>query len=114
MFEQDIIILLLLYSSLIQSKVLPNIKDKNPEDPLSEVQDPLPEKLRASLVSQWNGAGRRSDICSCVKAVFIDLFPTLFNVQNERLQSDLIVCVVIAVLYFAIHVSTVFIALQVH
>lgn len=34
--------------------------------------------------------------------------------QNERLQSDLIVCVVIAVLYFAIHVSTVFIALQVH
>ena len=33
--------------------------------------------------------------------------------QNQRLQSDLIVCVVIAVLYFAIHVSTVFIALQV-
>ncbi|XP_035023600.1 pecanex-like protein 1 isoform X3 [Hippoglossus stenolepis] len=66
--------------SLIQSKVLPNLKDKNPEDPLSEVQDPLPEKLRASV--------------------------------NERLQSDLIVCVVIAVLYFAIHVSTVFIALQ--
>ncbi|XP_044231090.1 pecanex-like protein 1 isoform X5 [Thunnus albacares] len=66
--------------SLIQTKLLPNLKDKNPEDPLSEVQDPLPEKLRASV--------------------------------NERLQSDLIVCVVIAVLYFAIHVSTVFIALQ--
>ncbi|XP_047466684.1 pecanex-like protein 1 isoform X2 [Mugil cephalus] len=66
--------------SLIQSKILPNLKDKNPEDPLSEVQDPLPEKLKASV--------------------------------NERLQSDLIVCVVIAVLYFAIHVSTVFIALQ--
>uniref|UniRef100_A0A3Q3RAI7 Pecanex-like protein n=1 Tax=Monopterus albus TaxID=43700 RepID=A0A3Q3RAI7_MONAL len=66
--------------SLIQSKVLPSLKDKNPEDPLSEVQDPLPEKLKASV--------------------------------NERLQSDLIVCVVIAVLYFAIHVSTVFIALQ--
>uniref|UniRef100_A0A8C6UUW7 Pecanex-like protein n=1 Tax=Neogobius melanostomus TaxID=47308 RepID=A0A8C6UUW7_9GOBI len=66
--------------SLIQSKMLPNLKDKNPEDPLSEVHDPLPDKLRASV--------------------------------NERLQSDLIVCVVIAVLYFAIHVSTVFIALQ--
>ncbi|XP_036006877.1 pecanex-like protein 1 isoform X2 [Fundulus heteroclitus] len=66
--------------SLIQSKILPNVKDKNPEDPLSEVQDPLPDKLRASV--------------------------------NERLQSDLIVCVAIAVLYFAIHVSTVFIALQ--
>uniref|UniRef100_A0A3P9LP69 Pecanex-like protein n=1 Tax=Oryzias latipes TaxID=8090 RepID=A0A3P9LP69_ORYLA len=66
--------------SLIQSKMLPNLRDQNPEDPLSEVQDPLPEKLRASV--------------------------------NERLQSDLIVCVVIAVLYFAIHVSTVFIALQ--
>lgn len=38
----------------------------------------------------------------------------LFTSQNERLQSDLIVCVVIAVLYFAIHVSTVFIALQVN
>uniref|UniRef100_A0A8C6L6U4 Pecanex-like protein n=1 Tax=Nothobranchius furzeri TaxID=105023 RepID=A0A8C6L6U4_NOTFU len=66
--------------SLIQSKILPSFKDKNPEDPFSEVHDPLPEKLRASV--------------------------------NERLQSDLIVCVVIAVLYFAIHVSTVFIALQ--
>ncbi|XP_068607665.1 pecanex-like protein 1 [Brachionichthys hirsutus] len=66
--------------SLIQTKILPNLKDKNPEDPLSEVQDPLPEKLRASV--------------------------------NERLQSDVVVCVVIAVLYFAIHVSTVFIALQ--
>lgn len=41
----------LLHSSLIQSKILPNLKDKNPEDPLSEVQDPLPEKLRASVVS---------------------------------------------------------------
>ncbi|XP_062378734.1 LOW QUALITY PROTEIN: pecanex-like protein 1 [Sardina pilchardus] len=66
--------------SLVQSKVFPNLKDKNPEDPLSEVHDPLPEKLRNSV--------------------------------NERLQSDLIVCVLIAVLYFAIHVSTVFIALQ--
>nr|XP_057913037.1 pecanex-like protein 1 isoform X2 [Doryrhamphus excisus] len=66
--------------SLIQSKILPNLRDSNPEDPLAEVQDPLPEKLRASV--------------------------------NERLQSDLIVCVLIAVLYFAIHVSTVFIALQ--
>ncbi|KAG7466146.1 hypothetical protein MATL_G00161670 [Megalops atlanticus] len=65
---------------LVQSKIFPNVKDKNPEDPLSEVQDPLPEKLRSSV--------------------------------NERLQSDLIVCVVIAVLYFAIHVSTVFTALQ--
>uniref|UniRef100_A0A8C1WGQ7 Pecanex-like protein n=1 Tax=Cyprinus carpio TaxID=7962 RepID=A0A8C1WGQ7_CYPCA len=66
--------------SLVQSKVFPNVKEKNPEDPLSEVQDPLPEKLRSSV--------------------------------NDRLQSDVIVCVVIAVLYFAIHVSTVFIALQ--
>lgn len=33
--------------------------------------------------------------------------------QSERLQSDLVVCVVIGVLYFAIHVSTVFTALQV-
>ncbi|XP_057197782.1 pecanex-like protein 1 isoform X3 [Triplophysa rosa] len=66
--------------SLVQSKVFPNIKEKNPEDPLAEVKDPLPEKLRNSV--------------------------------NERLQSDMIVCVVIAVLYFAIHVSTVFIALQ--
>uniref|UniRef100_A0A8C9RDC3 Pecanex-like protein n=1 Tax=Scleropages formosus TaxID=113540 RepID=A0A8C9RDC3_SCLFO len=66
--------------SLVQSKIFPSLKEKNPEDPLSEVQDPLPEKLR--------------------------------NCVNERLQSDLIVCVLIAVLYFAIHVSTVFIALQ--
>ncbi|XP_066534602.1 pecanex-like protein 1 isoform X2 [Hoplias malabaricus] len=66
--------------SLIQSKVFPNVKEQNPEDPLAEVQDPLPDKLRSSV--------------------------------NERLQSDLIVCLLIAVLYFAIHVSTVFLALQ--
>uniref|UniRef100_A0A8C4ZHS8 Pecanex-like protein n=1 Tax=Gadus morhua TaxID=8049 RepID=A0A8C4ZHS8_GADMO len=66
--------------SLIQSKILPKLKDKDPEDPLFEVQDPLPDKLKASV--------------------------------NERLQSDLIICVLIAVLFFAIHVSTVFIALQ--
>ncbi|XP_078262379.1 pecanex-like protein 1 isoform X4 [Rhinoraja longicauda] len=66
--------------SLVRSKLFPNTDDKNPEDPLADVKDPLPEKLKQSV--------------------------------NERLQSDLIVCAVIAVLYFAIHVSTVFIALQ--
>ncbi|XP_067847373.1 pecanex-like protein 1 isoform X4 [Heptranchias perlo] len=66
--------------SLVRSKIFPNTDDKNPEDPLAEVKDPLPEKLKQSV--------------------------------SERLQSDLIVCTVIAVLYFAIHVSTVFIALQ--
>uniref|UniRef100_UPI00398F0DFE pecanex-like protein 1 isoform X4 n=1 Tax=Pristiophorus japonicus TaxID=55135 RepID=UPI00398F0DFE len=66
--------------SLVRSKIFPNTDDKNPEDPLAEVKDPLPEKLKQSV--------------------------------SERLQSDLIVCTVIAVLYFAIHVSTVFIVLQ--
>ncbi|XP_043929424.1 pecanex-like protein 1 [Protopterus annectens] len=66
--------------SLVYSKIFPNIDEKNPEDPLSEVKDPLPDKLKKSV--------------------------------SERLQSDLIVCVAVAVLYFAIHVSTVFIALQ--
>ncbi|XP_062851744.1 pecanex-like protein 1 [Trichomycterus rosablanca] len=67
--------------SLVQAKVFPTVvKEQNPEDPLAEIQDPLPEKLRNSV--------------------------------NERLQSDLIMCVLIAVLYFAIHVSTVFLALQ--
>ncbi|KAL1789863.1 pecanex 1 isoform X1 [Sigmodon hispidus] len=66
--------------SLMQSKIFPKTEEKNPEDPLSEVKDPLPEKLSNSV--------------------------------NERLQSDLVVCVVIGVLYFAIHVSTVFTALQ--
>uniref|UniRef100_A0A8C9UM64 Pecanex-like protein n=1 Tax=Spermophilus dauricus TaxID=99837 RepID=A0A8C9UM64_SPEDA len=66
--------------SLVQSKIFPKTEEKNPEDPLSEVKDPLPEKLRNSV--------------------------------NERLQSDLVVCVVIGVLYFAIHVSTVFTVLQ--
>ncbi|XP_072121790.1 pecanex-like protein 1 isoform X2 [Mobula birostris] len=66
--------------SLVRSNIFPNTDEKNPEDPLADVKDPLPEKLKQSV--------------------------------NERLQSDLIVCAVIAVLYFAIHVSTVFIALQ--
>nr|XP_019823431.1 PREDICTED: pecanex-like protein 1 [Bos indicus] len=35
-----------------------------------------------------------------------------FVPQSERLQSDLVVCIVIGVLYFAIHVSTVFTVLQ--
>ncbi|XP_058511437.1 pecanex-like protein 1 isoform X2 [Ochotona princeps] len=66
--------------SLVQSKIFPKTEEKNPEDPLSEVKDPLPEKLRNSV--------------------------------SDRLQSDLVVCVVIGVLYFAIHVSTVFTVLQ--
>nr|XP_060617632.1 pecanex-like protein 1 isoform X2 [Anolis sagrei ordinatus] len=66
--------------SLVQSKLFPSSEDKNPEDPLSEVKDPLPEKLRNSV--------------------------------SERLQSDLVICIVIGVLYFAIHVSTVFTVLQ--
>lgn len=66
--------------SLMQSKIFPKADEKNPEDPLSEVKDPLPEKLSNSV--------------------------------SERLQSDLVVCVIIGVLYFAIHVSTVFTALQ--
>ncbi|XP_006865676.1 PREDICTED: pecanex-like protein 1-like [Chrysochloris asiatica] len=67
--------------SLVQSKIFPKTEEKNPEDPLSEVKDPLPEKLRNSV--------------------------------SERLQSDLVVCIVIGVLYFAIHVSTVFTVLQI-
>ncbi|XP_053529367.1 pecanex-like protein 1 isoform X4 [Artibeus jamaicensis] len=66
--------------SLMQSKIFPKTEEKNPEDPLSEVKDPLPEKLRNSV--------------------------------SERLQSDLVVCIVIGVLYFAVHVSTVFTVLQ--
>uniref|UniRef100_A0A2K5R7T8 Pecanex-like protein n=1 Tax=Cebus imitator TaxID=2715852 RepID=A0A2K5R7T8_CEBIM len=67
-------------SSLVQSRIFPKMEEKNPEDPLAEVKDPLPEKLRNSV--------------------------------SERLQSDLVVCIVIGVLYFAIHVSTVFTVLQ--
>nr|XP_045757762.1 pecanex-like protein 1 [Mirounga angustirostris] len=37
---------------------------------------------------------------------------TFFWSYSERLQSDLVVCIVIGVLYFAIHVSTVFTVLQ--
>ncbi|XP_032478006.1 pecanex-like protein 1 isoform X2 [Phocoena sinus] len=66
--------------SLVQSKIFPKTEEENPEDPLSDVKDPLPEKLRNSV--------------------------------SERLQSDLVVCIVIGVLYFAIHVSTVFTVLQ--
>ncbi|OWK09425.1 hypothetical protein Celaphus_00006026, partial [Cervus elaphus hippelaphus] len=35
--------------SLVQSKIFPKTEEKNPEDPLSEVKDPLPEKLRNSV-----------------------------------------------------------------
>ncbi|XP_069494698.1 pecanex-like protein 1 isoform X2 [Ambystoma mexicanum] len=66
--------------SLVHSKIFTSTEEKNPEDPLSEVKDPLPEKLKNSV--------------------------------SERLQSDLVICIVIAVLYFAIHVSTVFTVLQ--
>uniref|UniRef100_A0A8D2IQ25 Pecanex-like protein n=1 Tax=Varanus komodoensis TaxID=61221 RepID=A0A8D2IQ25_VARKO len=39
--------------SLVQSKIFPTSEDKNPEDPLSEVKDPLPEKLKNSVVSSF-------------------------------------------------------------
>lgn len=43
----------------------------------------------------------------------MELFDNSVLFQSERLQSDLVVCIVIGVLYFAIHVSTVFTVLQV-
>lgn len=49
-FQWDFFVFL--WSSLVQSKFFPNSEDKNPEDPLSEVKDPLPEKLRNSVVSR--------------------------------------------------------------
>uniref|UniRef100_A0A8C0YE52 Pecanex-like protein n=1 Tax=Cyprinus carpio carpio TaxID=630221 RepID=A0A8C0YE52_CYPCA len=53
-----------------------------------------------------------SVFCGLLVAVSYHLSRQSSDPSNERLQSDVIVCVVIAVLYFAIHVSTVFIALQ--
>lgn len=50
LFQRGFFVFLL--SSLVQSKFFPNSEDKNPEDPLSEVKDPLPEKLRNSVVSR--------------------------------------------------------------
>lgn len=35
----------------MQSKIFPKTEEKNPEDPLSDVKDPLPEKLSNSVVS---------------------------------------------------------------
>lgn len=37
--------------SLVRSKLFPNTDDKNPEDPRADVKDPLPEKLKESVVS---------------------------------------------------------------
>ncbi|CAB1330505.1 unnamed protein product [Coregonus sp. 'balchen'] len=46
-----------------------------------------------------------------VSGFFTDIWVFQFCL-SERLHSDLIICVVIAVLYFAVHVSTMFIVLQ--
>nr|XP_014349145.1 PREDICTED: pecanex-like protein 3 [Latimeria chalumnae] len=66
--------------SLIRVKFFPETENRNPENPLLEIKDPLPEKLRNSL--------------------------------REILHSDVVMCLVIAVITFAISASTVFIALQ--
>ncbi|EPY81695.1 pecanex-like protein [Camelus ferus] len=52
-----------------------------------------------------------SFICSIVAVAL--LYGLCYGaLKSERLQSDLVVCIVIGVLYFAIHVSTVFTVLQ--
>lgn len=96
-----------------------------------ERQEPGGPSVRSAGPSAWEAPGLRGELSlmtCCVRCLKIknqtqfsfskaefysSPFVLWFLPQNERLQSDLIVCVVIAVLYFAIHVSTVFIALQV-
>lgn len=82
----------------------------------AEPPDPLPDKMRQSVVRGWRvgswswggglpgsgrpRGGRHPRWC-------------LLALQREVLHSDLVMCVVIAVLTFAISASTVFIALKV-
>lgn len=80
-------------SSLVQSKVFPNVKEKNPEDPLSEVQDPLPEKLRSSVVS--NTCINLTDIDTNTHGLFslewcicVSLFLSLATERETTVRCD--------------------------
>lgn len=37
--------------SLVRSKLFPELENRNPEEPPVEIKDPLPEKLRNSVVT---------------------------------------------------------------
>uniref|UniRef100_A0A8C3RPV0 Pecanex-like protein n=1 Tax=Chelydra serpentina TaxID=8475 RepID=A0A8C3RPV0_CHESE len=68
-----------------------------------------------ALKDSWDGQHIPvlfSVFCGLLVAISYHLSRQSSDPSNERLQSDLIVCLVIGVLYFAIHVSTVFTVLQ--
>lgn len=102
--------------SLIRSKLFPELEERSLETARAEPPDPLPEKMRQSVVRGWSvgfqcwGRGLTGWGQPLGDGHPCWFFPAL---QREVLHSDLVMCVVIAVLTFAVSASTVFIALKV-
>ena len=99
--------------SLVRSKLFPELEERSLETARAEPPDPLPEKMRQSVVS-----ARSPGVQSWGKGVLSHRWRwhpcwCFLTLQREVLHSDLVMCVVIAVLTFAISASTVFIALKV-
>lgn len=93
--------------SLVRSKFFPELESRTPEEPPLEIKDPLPEKLRNSVV--------KSTLQMCVFFAVLVFFIYIYSLylQKETLHSDLVMCPLMAIITFAISASTVFIALQV-
>lgn len=105
----------------MRSKFFPELESRTPEDPPVEIKDPLPEKLRNSVVRQsaFNHTSETSQWAppnSCLTCAFCFFIFSPLSVcgsQKETLHSDLVMCPLMAIITFAISASTVFIALQV-
>jgi len=74
-----------------------------------EIKDPLPEKLRNSVVI----GGAYVPELDVAQLKMLLVFKLNVSLQSEILHSDLVMCPLMAVITFAISASTVFIALQV-
>lgn len=104
----------------MRSKFFPELESRTPEDPPVEIKDPLPEKLRNSVVRPRYSGALLTNSVVCFQRVshvrFLFLKPPVLSLchsQKETLHSDLVMCPLMAIITFAISASTVFIALQV-
>lgn len=66
--------------SLVRSKLFPELENRTPEEPPVEIKDPLPEKLRNSVVKiSAHSPARDSFMLNFIVSLILKTYPCAFS-----------------------------------